>query len=208
MSSTGVPSSMSTSLMCSVSPSTRSRRTADSPSGFGRCGERVANTPLRPERLRGGSTFGRQPSLRSNQNSTQMYCHSARFASACSKLRPGKSSMRPGAPPLARGWRAASTFVAAARAHVADRLERQLPAAARRSCCGFRHAGNCAADSTRVRGTPRELPARGHLATGMALHAIVSVDNPGRGIMRTSFGLRAARRGARPGSRHGRSRSP
>ena len=34
--------------------------------------------------------------------------------------------MRPGAPPLARGWRAASTFVASRRAHVADRLEREL----------------------------------------------------------------------------------
>ena len=81
----------------------RSRRTADSPSGFGRCGERVANTPLRPERLRGGSTFGRQPSLRSNQNSTQMYCHSARSLERVLEVAARQSSMRPGAPPLARG---------------------------------------------------------------------------------------------------------
>jgi hypothetical protein len=60
---TGVPSSMSASQMCRVSPSTRSRRTTDIPIGLGRCGERVANTPLRPLVLRGGRTLGRHPSF-------------------------------------------------------------------------------------------------------------------------------------------------
>ena len=83
-SSTGVPSSMSMSCTCSVSPSMRSSRTADKPIGFGRCGERVANTPLRPDVLRGGSTFGRQPALWWNQNSTQMWSQPSRSSSACS----------------------------------------------------------------------------------------------------------------------------
>ena len=71
MSSTGVPSSMSMSATYNVSPWMRSSFTAEIPMGFGRCGERVPNTPLRPDRLRGGSTLGRQPWLKWNQNSTQ-----------------------------------------------------------------------------------------------------------------------------------------
>jgi len=73
MSSSGVPSSMSTSRTWSVRvlASTRSRRNTERPSGFGRWGERVENTPRRTV-LRGGSTFGRQSAFRWNQKMTQM----------------------------------------------------------------------------------------------------------------------------------------
>ena len=100
----------------------RCRRTTDSPSGLGRCGERVANTPLRPDVLRGGKTFGRHPGLRWNQKITQMNSHPARSSSACSKFLPPSSSIRPGLPLAALGCRAASAFDSSVR-----RLEVSAP---------------------------------------------------------------------------------
>ena len=56
-------------------PSTRSEAHDRQADGLGRCGERVEKTPLRPDVLRGGSTLGRQPGFRWNQNTTQISSH-------------------------------------------------------------------------------------------------------------------------------------
>src|SRR5450755_1069786 len=107
-SSTGVPSRMSRLCTESVKPSTFSSSTALKPIGFGRYGERVANTPRRSP-LRGGDTFGFQLVLRWNQNTTQMKLKLWMSSSACSKLWPENSSMLPATPRAALGWRGAST---------------------------------------------------------------------------------------------------
>jgi hypothetical protein len=66
-----VPSSKSSPFTDKMSPEIPASSTKLMPIGFGRCGERVANTPRRLS-LRGGSTLGRQPSARSNQKMSQM----------------------------------------------------------------------------------------------------------------------------------------
>ena len=73
-SSTGVPSSTSSASTSSVRPSARSSRSADSPIGFGRSGERVDSTPTgrdgrssaprTPPPPGGGRTSRLQPGLR------------------------------------------------------------------------------------------------------------------------------------------------
>ena len=75
MSKIGVPSIKSAPETISIGPSalscrTSSRRTQESPMGFGRKGERVANTPRRslPPR-RGGRTVGDQLSRTASENS-------------------------------------------------------------------------------------------------------------------------------------------
>lgn len=59
MSSIGVPSTRSTPVRVSVCPSTRSRRTSESPRLFGRWGERVAKSPTLSPSRRGGCTWER-----------------------------------------------------------------------------------------------------------------------------------------------------
>lgn len=57
MSKTGVPSTISVPKKLIVAPSIRSISTKLKPIGEGRCGERVAKTPIRSPLKRGGATL-------------------------------------------------------------------------------------------------------------------------------------------------------
>ncbi len=80
------------------------------PRGLGRCGERVASTPLRPVVLRGGSTFGRHPD-----------CGGTRRSPRCVPSRPdprwrvrgcvpGNSSITASTASATTAWRGAASF--------------------------------------------------------------------------------------------------
>lgn len=79
-SSTAVPSSKSTPSrwmipLCSSTPVTRIQ---DSPIEFGRCGDRVANTPCFRRGPRGGVTNGLKPWFKWKNEITQQYSNSQR----------------------------------------------------------------------------------------------------------------------------------
>ena len=72
MSSIGVPSSISTPRTCRFAPSRPSNSTTVSPMGFGRRGDRVANTPWGRSSV-GGQPTSSYPSTRSNIQITKRW---------------------------------------------------------------------------------------------------------------------------------------
>ena len=102
MSSTGLPSTMSAPPSTRVRPSTPTTRATLSPSGQGRCGERVAKTPILPPSRRGTLWLGRGAAWCrvESQATGQAAAAAARVGSTCS-LAPesgGKASSTDPAP--------------------------------------------------------------------------------------------------------------